>query len=284
MEVTRMRLRAPTGRLTVERATFIAPGTNSPILRQVSFTVEPGEILAVAGPSAAGKSTLCRILVGLLHPTSGEVRLDGADLRHWNPDQLGSCIGYLPQEVELFAGTVADNIARMGERRDEDVVDAAQLAHAQDLILRLPNGYDTQIGDAGTKLSGGQRQRIGLARAVYGKPCLIVLDEPNSNLDQAGEAALAGAVDELKTRGVAMVIVGHRPSTLAHADKILVLKDGKTEICGPRDIVLQHLRRAAAGETTPAVVTADEQAKVPISSGRQPEEERSSDAGSPPST
>ena len=282
-EMMRTRLRAPSGRLTVQRLTFFAPGTTNPILRQISFTVEPGEMLAVVGPSAAGKSTLCRLLVGLLQPTSGEVRLDGADLRHWNLDQLGSCIGYLPQDIELFAGTVGANIARMGERRDEDVVDAAQLAHAQDMILRLSNGYDTEIDDAGTKLSGGQRQRIGLARAVYGKPCLIVLDEPNSNLDQAGEAALAGAVDELRKRGVAMVIVGHRPSTLAHADKVLVLKDGKTEICGPRDIVLQRLRRAAAGETTPATTTSDEQAKVPTSSGLPPEEERSSDAGSSPS-
>jgi PrtD family type I secretion system ABC transporter len=282
-ETVRTRLRAPTGRLTVERLTFVAPGSNRPVLRQVSFTIEPGEMLAVIGPSAAGKSTLCRLLVGLLQPTSGEIRLDGADLRQWNPDQLGSFIGYLPQDVELFAGTVGDNIARMGERRDEDVVDAAQLAHAQDMILRLPDGYDTQIGDAGTKLSGGQRQRIGLARAVHGRPCLIVLDEPNSNLDQAGEAALAGAVNELKKRGMALVIVGHRPSTLAHADKVLVLKDGKTEICGPRDIVLQRLRRAAVRETTPATVTPEDIAKVPTSSASPPEVERSSDTGSSPS-
>jgi PrtD family type I secretion system ABC transporter len=250
-EVERMRLPAPSGRLAVEGVTFVAPGSSRPVLRQVSFAVEPGEVLTVIGPSAAGKSTLCRLLVGLVQPTSGQVRLDGADLGHWDLDQLGQFVGYLPQDVELFPGTVGDNVARMGRASDEDVVDAAQLGHAHDMILRLPEGYDTQIGDAGTKLSGGQRQRIGLARAVYGNPRLIVLDEPNSNLDQVGEAALAGAVNELKRRGATMVIVGHRPSTLAHADKILVLKDGKVEICGPRDAVLQRLRKTAITGTVP---------------------------------
>jgi PrtD family type I secretion system ABC transporter len=250
-EVERTHLPAPSGRLAVEGVTFIAPGSSRPVLRQVSFAVEPGEVLTVIGPSAAGKSTLCRLLVGLIQPTSGQVRLDGADLGHWDLDQLGQFVGYLPQDVELFPGTVGDNVARMGRASDEDVVDAAQLGHAHDMILRLTEGYDTQIGDAGTKLSGGQRQRIGLARAVYGNPRLIVLDEPNSNLDQVGEAALAGAVNELKRRGATMVIVGHRPSTLAHADKILVLKDGKVEICGPRDAVLQRLRKTAVTGTAP---------------------------------
>jgi ATP-binding cassette subfamily C protein/ATP-binding cassette subfamily C exporter for protease/lipase/ATP-binding cassette subfamily C protein EexD len=194
------------------------------------------------------------LLVGLLQPNSGEVRFDGAEIGQWDPEQLGSFVGYLPQDIELFAGSVGDNIARMGKSSDEDIIDAAQLAHAHDMILRLPEGYDTQISDAGTKLSGGQRQRIGLARAVYGNPRLIILDEPNSNLDQAGEAALAGAVNELKRRGAAMVIVGHRPSTLAHADKILVLKDGRAEMCGPRDEVLQHLRRGAVPTASPATV------------------------------
>jgi ATP-binding cassette subfamily C protein/ATP-binding cassette subfamily C exporter for protease/lipase/ATP-binding cassette subfamily C protein EexD len=253
-DTKRMLLPVPNGRLSVERVTVMPPGGSRPILRQVSFTVEVGEIVAVVGPSAAGKSTLCRLLVGLLQPNSGEVRFDGAEIGQWDPEQLGSFVGYLPQDIELFAGSVGDNIARMGKSSDEDIIDAAQLAHAHDMILRLPEGYDTQISDAGTKLSGGQRQRIGLARAVYGNPRLIILDEPNSNLDQAGEAALAGAVNELKRRGAAMVIVGHRPSTLAHADKILVLKDGRAEMCGPRDEVLQHLRRGAVPTASPATV------------------------------
>lgn len=240
----RTRLPVPTGRLSVEKASFVPLGGRA-ILRQVSFSVEPGEVLAIVGPSAAGKSTLCRLMVGLLQPTGGKVRLDGADLEHWNPDHLGPFIGYLPQDVELFSGTVGENIARMTKGSDEDVVAAARLAHAHDMIVRLSEGYDTQIGDGGAKLSGGQRQRIGLARAVYGNPRLIILDEPNANLDQAGEGALAGAVNELKQRGVAMVIIGHRPSTLAHADKVLLLKDGVVALYGPRDEVLQQLRKAA---------------------------------------
>jgi ABC-type protease/lipase transport system fused ATPase/permease subunit len=268
-EAQRTRLPAPCGRLTVNGVTFVPPGGSEPVLRQVSFAVEPGEAVAVVGPSAAGKSTLCRLLVGLAQPRSGEVRLDGAELGHWDLDQLGRFIGYLPQDVELFAGTVRDNIARMGKGSDEEVVEAAQLAHAHDMILRLTKGYDTEIGDAGAKLSGGQRQRIGLARAVYGDPRLIVLDEPNANLDQVGESALAGAVDELKRRGAAMVIVGHRPSTLMHADKILVLKDGRAELFGPRDEVLQRLRKVPV--TTAAPVSAPQVAPAPNNAAaRQP--------------
>jgi len=274
-EPKRTRLPAPSGRLSVERATYVPPAGTRTILHQVSLNVEPGEVLAVIGPSAAGKSTLCRVLVGLVQPSSGLVRLDGADLRHWDLDQLGSFVGYLPQDVELFAGTVRDNIARMGQGSDENVVDAAQLAHAHDMILRLPEGYDTQVGDARTSLSGGQRQRIGLARAVYGNPGLIILDEPNANLDQVGEAALAGAVNELKSRGAALVIVGHRPSTLAQADKILLLTDGKVEICGPRDQVLQRLRKvpvttgapATAPQTVPAAGVAWATGLVPVAAG-----------------
>jgi ATP-binding cassette subfamily C protein/ATP-binding cassette subfamily C exporter for protease/lipase/ATP-binding cassette subfamily C protein EexD len=262
-EPERTRLPTPKGHIEVDRVTFMVPGTNRAILKQVSFKVEPGEILAVVGPSAAGKSTLCRLLVGLVQPHAGKIRLDGADLGLWDLDQLGRFIGYLPQDVELFAGTVGENIARMTKGVDQDIITAAQLSHAHEMILRLADGYDTQIGEAGTKLSGGQRQRIGLARAVYGGPALIVLDEPNANLDQAGEAALAGAVNELKRRGVAMVIVGHRPSTLAHADTILLLKDGKAELCGPRDSVLQRMREAsvtASASTTPPQTTPTEAA------------------------
>jgi PrtD family type I secretion system ABC transporter len=244
-EAQRTRLPAPNGRISVDKLTYVAPGSGLPILRQVSFAVEPGEVVAVLGPSAAGKSTLCRFLVGLLTPTSGNVRLDGSELAHWDPDQLGRFVGYLPQDVELFAGSVRDNIARMSKADDNAIVEAAVLARAHDMIAHLPNGYETQIGDSGTRLSAGQRQRVGLARAVYGGPPLIVLDEPNANLDQAGEAALAAAIGELKARGSALVIVGHRPSTLARADKILWLKEGRVELFGPRDEVLQKLREAA---------------------------------------
>jgi ATP-binding cassette subfamily C protein/ATP-binding cassette subfamily C exporter for protease/lipase/ATP-binding cassette subfamily C protein EexD len=245
-EGERTRLPTPSGRISVDKLMFVAPGTASPILRQVSFDVEPGQVLAVLGPSAAGKSTLCRFLVGLVTPTSGTVRLDGSELAHWVPDQLGRFVGYLPQDVELFAGTIRDNIARMGNPDDNSVLEAAVLARAHDMIAHLPNGYETQIGERGARLSAGQRQRIGLARAVYGEPRLIVLDEPNANLDQAGEAALAAAIGELKARGAALVIVGHRPSTLARADKILWLNEGRVELFGPRDEVLQKLREAAA--------------------------------------
>ena len=270
-EPAKTNLPAPDGRLSVERVTFVPPGGVHPVLRQISFAVEPGEVLAVIGSSAAGKSTLCRLLVGLLQPTSGKVRLDGAELKHWNLDKLGKCVGYLPQDIELFAGTVRDNIARMAQGGDADVIDAARLAHAHDMILRLSEGYDTPIAEARSTLSGGQRQRIGLARAVYGNPRLIVLDEPNANLDQVGEAALAGAVNELKSRGATMVIVGHRPSTLAHADKVLVLKEGMVEMYGPRDAVLQRLRKAP-------VTTTDKPPQIEAPAGEDPQPKQSARA------
>jgi PrtD family type I secretion system ABC transporter len=245
-EPDRIRLPAPQGRIAVENLTFAAPGTGQAILRQVSFAVEPGEILAVIGPSAAGKSTLCRSIVGIAEPTSGKVRLDGSEIEHWDHDQLGRFVGFLPQDVELFAGTVRENIARMGAADDEAVVEAARLAHAHEMIQLLRQGYDTEIGEGGARLSGGQKQRLGLARAVFGDPRLIVLDEPNSNLDQAGEVALASALTALKQRGAAIIVVGHRPSTLAMADKVLLLKEGRTDLFGPRDQVLQTLREGSS--------------------------------------
>jgi ATP-binding cassette subfamily C protein/ATP-binding cassette subfamily C exporter for protease/lipase/ATP-binding cassette subfamily C protein EexD len=253
-EIDRIRLPAPKGYLTLENVTYGPSGAKHPVLQNISFSVAPGEALAVVGPSAGGKSTLCRLLVGLAHPNSGQVRLDGSELSHWDPDDLGPHIGYLPQDVELFAGSVRENIARMGEVDDDAVIAGANLAHAHDMIQRLPQSYETQIGDGGARLSGGQRQRIGLARAVYGKPRLIVLDEPNANLDQTGEAALAAAVNDLKEGGAALIIVGHRPSTLAQADKILLLKDGRVEMFGPRDEVLQRLRQSASGGRKPGAV------------------------------
>ncbi|EIM30502.1 type I secretion system permease/ATPase [Microvirga lotononidis] len=245
-QVARTRLPAPMGRLAVENITYVLPQDRRAVLRNISFAVEPGEAVAVIGPSAGGKSTLCRLLVGTAMPSSGQIRIDGSQIDHWDQSQLGEFIGYLPQDVELFAGTIRENIARMGQVDDQAVVEAAMMAHAHELIQHLPQGYETQIGDGGAGLSGGQRQRLGLARAVYGSPRLIVLDEPNANLDQAGESALAATLHELKMQGTALIIVGHRPSTLAQADKILLLKDGRLELFGPREQILQTLRGLAA--------------------------------------
>jgi ATP-binding cassette subfamily C protein/ATP-binding cassette subfamily C exporter for protease/lipase/ATP-binding cassette subfamily C protein EexD len=236
----RGKLPAPRGHLQIKNVSF---GTRERVvLRNVSFEVKPGESVAVIGPSAAGKSTLCRLIVGILAPTAGQVRLDGSEILHWDPVQLGRYIGYVPQDVELFSGSVRENIARMGAIDDLAVVEAAKLAHAHEMIQHLPDGYETQIGDGGLRLSGGQRQRIGLARAVYGNPKLIVLDEPNANLDQAGESALSTAIRDLKKRDVALIIVGHRPSTLAQADSIVLMREGRVELFGPRDATLQKLR------------------------------------------
>jgi ATP-binding cassette, subfamily C, type I secretion system permease/ATPase len=241
-EVNRIQLPVPKGHLVVDDVSF--GSRERVILRHVSFEVMPGESVAVIGPSAAGKSTLCRLLVGVIAPTAGQIRLDGSEVVHWDSVQLGRYVGYVPQDVELFAGSVRENIARMGPVDEEAVVEAASLAHAHEMIQRLPDGYETQIGESGLRLSGGQRQRIGLARAVYGDPRLVVLDEPNANLDQAGESALSTAIQDLKKRGVALIIVGHRPSTLAQADKIVLLRDGRVELFGPRDVTLQKLRAA----------------------------------------
>jgi len=245
-EPERTQLPDPVGRLSVEGVTYAPAGGDRPVLRQVGFALEPGEACAVVGPSAAGKSSLCRVLVGIAPPAQGCVRLDGAELGHWDPLLLGRFIGYLPQDVELFAGTVRENIARMGEGPDGAVVEAARLAHAHEMILRLPQGYETQIGDGGTRLSAGQRQRLGLARAIYGQPKLVVLDEPNANLDQAGEEALAAAFAELKAAGATLVVMSHRQALLRHVDRILVMKDGKVEAFGPRDAIMQQLRPQAA--------------------------------------
>ena len=243
----RTQLPTPQGRVIVDAVSYLTPNTAQLILSQVSCTVEPGEALAVIGPSGAGKSTLCRLMVGLAIPNVGEIRLDGSPIHHWDPAQFGQHVGFLPQDVELFAGSVRDNIARMQSVDDEAVVKAATLACAHEMIQHLPQGYDTRIGDGGVRLSGGQRQRVGLARAVFGYPRFIVLDEPNANLDQAGEAALSEAIFELKQVGIALVIVGHRPSTLSAVDKILFLKEGRVAMFGRRDQVLNALKEASAG-------------------------------------
>ena len=241
----RTRLPEPHGKVAAEAVSYLTPNTAKLVLSDVSCSVEPGEVLAIIGPSGAGKSTLCRLMVGLALPNVGQVRLDGSPIHHWDGEQIGRHVGFLPQDVELFAGSVRDNIARMQSAEDEAIVRAATLAHAHDMIQHLPQGYDTLIGEGGVRLSGGQRQRVALARAVFGNPRFVVLDEPNANLDQAGETALTTAIAELKRTGVALVIVGHRPSTLELADKVLVLKDGRAAMFGERDEVLERLKQHA---------------------------------------
>jgi PrtD family type I secretion system ABC transporter len=221
-----VRLPRPAGWLSVEGVSCLAPKTGEPILRNVGFALAAGECCAVVGPSGAGKSTLCRLLVGAWKPTGGHVRLDGADVYQWASDDLGPHIGYLPQKVELFPGTVAENIARFGPIDSEAVVRAAELAGVHELVLRLPRGYETDVGPYADRISLGQRQRIGLARALFGDPALVVLDEPNSNLDEAGDKALVDALRHLKRLGRTVVIVSHRAEVLKSADSLLVLKDG----------------------------------------------------------
>jgi PrtD family type I secretion system ABC transporter len=234
-------LPAPTGALALERVVFGFRDRQQMTIKGVSLHLQAGETLAIIGPSASGKSTLARLIVGIWVPAGGTVRLDGADVSAWPRDDLGQYVGYLPQDVELFAGTVAENIARMGAPDSEAVVAAAQRANAHDLILRLPNGYDTPIGDAGALLSAGQRQRIALARALYGSPRLVVLDEPNSNLDAEGELALHAALRELKKEGATCVVITHRPSLLETADKVLVLRDGTVHLFGTTADVMSEL-------------------------------------------
>ena len=250
-----MALPAPNGNLTVEAVVAAAPGSNVPILKGVSFALQQGEAVAVIGPSAAGKSTLARLLVGVWPAASGKVRLDGADVFTWDKLELGPHIGYLPQDVELFEGTIAENIARFGEIDHEKVIDAAQQTGVHDMILHFPQGYDTPIGVSGGFLSGGQRQRIALARAVYGHPSLIVLDEPNASLDDVGEAALVKSIVALKKAGCTVVLITHRTSIISSVDKILLLRDGQVAAFGPRDEVINALAQAAR-PAAPAVAAA----------------------------
>ena len=253
-----MALPPPRGHLTVENVLAAAPGTQVAILKGVSLALEPGEVLGVIGPTAAGKSTLARVLVGVWPAAAGKVRLDGADVFSWDKAQLGAYIGYLPQDVELFEGTIAENIARFGEIDSEKVIEAARQAGVHEMILRFPNGYDTPIGSGGSFLSGGQRQRIALARALYGAPPFIVLDEPNSNLDDLGEAALVQAVLAQKAAGRTLIVITHRTSILSAVDKLLLLRDGVVQAFGPRQQVLEALARAAqaaAATAQPAIAS-----------------------------
>ncbi|MBR9829038.1 MAG: type I secretion system permease/ATPase [Oceanospirillales bacterium] len=244
-EPERMSLPEPKGELSAENVMVAPPGTKSPVVKGVTFKVEPGEMVGVIGPSAAGKSTLARAILGIWPTIGGKMRLDGADIFNWKRDELGPHIGYLPQDIELFEGTISENIARFGEVDASEVVRAAQMSGVHDMILRLPEGYDTVIGATGGALSGGQRQRIGLARAIYGRPKLIVLDEPNSNLDDQGEAALAVALQNLKETKATVFIITHRASVLSQVQKLMVMKEGTVAMFGPRDQVLAELNKAS---------------------------------------
>jgi ATP-binding cassette subfamily C protein len=233
--------------LSVESVSANPPGDPRIVLQDVSFELKAGTVLGVIGPSASGKTSLARLLVGVWQPPRGKVRLDGAALDQWSPEDLGRHIGYLPQEVELFDGTIAENISRFEQDADPTaIIEAARSAGVHDLIVALPEGYETRIGESGSKLSAGQRQRVALARALYREPFLVVLDEPNSNLDAQGEAALAQAIQDIRSRGGIAVVVAHRANALAVVDQLLVLKQGRQQLCGPRDEVLR------TGNTCPA--------------------------------
>ncbi len=241
-----MPLPRPQGALTAEGLAYVHPGAGEPMLRGVDFRLAPGESLGVIGPSASGKTTLARLLVGNIRPGAGHLRLDGADLWRWDGDALGAHLGYLPQDVELFDATVRENIARMGDGDADAVIAAAKRAGAHEMIIKLPQGYDTVIGEGGAVLSGGQRQRVALARVLYGAPSLVVLDEPNANLDLPGEAALIDTLDSLKRDGVTTVVIAHRPSILRHVDQVLVLREGRPPAIGPADEILSRIAGPSA--------------------------------------
>jgi ATP-binding cassette subfamily C protein EexD len=242
----RMLLPDPEGRIQLENVMVVPPGGNVPVIKGISLVIEKGDIVGIIGPSGAGKSTLARAILGIWPTANGAMRLDGAEVFNWNREHLGGFIGYLPQDIELFEGTISENIARFGDLNPEQVVAAAKMADVHEFILRFPEGYDTAIGPTGGNLSGGQRQRIGLARALYGNPVLVVLDEPNSNLDEQGEVALEKALLQLKQKQATVLIVTHRHSVLSKVDKLLVLNDGLLAVYGPRDQVVAHLQQSAA--------------------------------------
>lgn len=235
----------PIGQVTLKGVVATAANRNRPILDDIHLHAQASTVTVIMGPSGSGKSTLARVLLGIWPDVEGEVLLDGIPLNSWNRAEIGPHLGYLPQDIELFDGTIAENIARFAELDSTKVIAATQMAGLHEMILRLPKGYDTPIGEAGSLLSGGQRQRIGLARAVYGSPKLVVLDEPNANLDEAGEAALMKAVQKLKENGVTVFLITHRPSVLPLADQLLLLRAGRVQAHGPRDQVLASLKAAS---------------------------------------
>lgn len=238
-----MQLPAPVGKVDVVKAVGVPPGHNKPVLADINFSLTPGEVLAVVGPSAAGKSSLAKMLMGLWKPASGSVRLDGVELCDWSHDEVGPLVGYVPQEIDFFEGSVADNIARLGEVDPAKVVHAAQLIDMHDTILSFPKGYDTLLGETGFALSGGQRQRLAIARAVYGMPKYVVMDEPNSNLDEVGENALVATVQALKQSGSTVVLTTHRPRLVGVVDKMLVLKSGRQVAFGDAREMLDAVRK-----------------------------------------
>jgi len=254
-EPQRMSLPAPEGHVLVENLIVSAPGSKTPILKNISFAVPAGSVVGVIGPSASGKSTLARALLGVWAPQHGVVRLDGADINNWDKRELGPYVGYLPQDIELFEGSISENIARFREVEPDKVIQAAKTAGVHEMILQLPEGYDTVIGSDGVNLSGGQRQRVGLARAIYGSPRLIILDEPNSNLDEVGERALAMAIQQLKASGATVFIITHRTSILAQLDRLLVMSNGAIGLYGPRDKVMAELNKQQASAQKIAQVT-----------------------------
>lgn len=240
-----MSLQKPLGQISVESVSAVPPGSTITALSNLSMAIMPGDVLGIIGPSGAGKSTLARLLVGIWPATVGQVRLDGADVYQWNKDELGPSIGYLPQDIELFAGTVGENIARFGEVDSEKVIQAAKRTGVHEMILHFPKGYDTPLGEGGAGLSGGQKQRIGLARAMYDDPSLIVLDEPNSNLDDLGEQALVTAISDLRSREKTIVVITHRTSVISATTKLLLLRDGIAQMFGPTEQVLAELAKAS---------------------------------------
>ena len=256
-EPPRLRLPRPEGRLSVDRLLYLPPGTKEPVLNGISFELKPGESLAVVGQSGSGKSTLARLLVGCLLPTAGKVRLDGTELRNWDRRQFGEFTGFLPQEVELFPGTIKENVCRMRtDLPDEQVYEAAQLTDVHEMIAHLPGGYETMLERSGAPLSGGQKQRIALARAFFGSPSLVVLDEPNSNLDAVGEQALTATLKRAKQKGVTVVVVTLRPALLSNVDKVLILRNGRAEAFGPPQEVLHRLVKSATPNPQAAAAAA----------------------------
>jgi len=258
-EPVRLRLPRPKGRLTIDRILYLPPGSKEPVLNGVSFDLDAGESLAIVGPSGSGKSTLARILVGCLHPTAGKVRLDGTELRHWDRRQFGEYTGYLPQEVELFPGTIKENVCRMrSDLPDGKIYAAAQFTDVHDMITQLTNGYETVLERTGAPLSGGQKQRIALARAFFGEPAVVVLDEPNSNLDAAGEQALTDTLKRAKEKKVTVIVVTQRPAVLHSVDKLLILRAGRVEAFGPPNEILHRLVKPGRPASQQASVAAVE--------------------------
>jgi len=258
LQFERLRLPQPEGRLDVERLLYVPGGTKQVILNGISFALKPGETLAVIGNSGAGKTTLGKMLVGSILPTSGNVRLDLMDLRNWDPRQLGENIGYLPQDVQLFPGTIKDNIGRMRQdASDDEIHKAAMLADVHEMIASLPHGYETMVAADGSPLSGGQKQRIGLARAFFGGPRIVVLDEPNSNLDVAGDKALANSVEHAKANGITVVVITQKPTLLRSVDKIMLLQNGAISLFGERDEILQKIGQKPNPKPKPQKLSGD---------------------------